>query len=119
MAEMIKDIIRGDTRTMPITFYSNSVPLDISGAKVFFTMKKRLDMPDDEANIQVIKTSEQHNDPTNGKTTITLTPVMTSQLVPGKYYYDFQIVFPDGSVKTYPKKIGTVNVLFDVTMRTS
>ena len=91
-------IYRGDTKTFSLTFQnSEGNAKDITGATIYFTAKKDVQDSDDDAVIQVTQTT--HSDPTNGKSSIALSTDDTD-IDPGRYNYDFQLVESDGSVTT-------------------
>jgi len=113
----ISDFYRGDTLSFDITIKDqNGNPVDITGAKLFFTMKEQPTQSDSEAVVQEVV--YDHIDPTEGHTKIIVPSSSTSILVPGKtYYYDFQLVDSNGNVKTL--YAGKVRVLQDITQRTN
>lgn len=110
----LNNFYRGDTRDYALTFTSNSVAYNITGATVWFTLKKDRNDADSEAVLQ--KSISSHSDPTNGKTTLSLTSTDTA-IEAGRYFYDFQIKTASGSIITFLS--GTVDVLEDVTRTTS
>ena len=64
-------IKQGSDQVFPMTIKTkNGVPIDLTGAVVFFTVKKRTADGDEEAVIQ--KDVSSHTNPTGGITTITL-----------------------------------------------
>jgi hypothetical protein len=106
----LNDFYRGDTRDYALTFTSNGAAYNISGATIWFTLKKnRLDA-DTQAALQ--KTLTQHSDPSHGITTLSLTASDTA-IEPGRYFYDFQVKTQSGVIITFLS--GVVNVLEDVT----
>lgn len=111
----IQPIIRGDTTVIGIEVKENGIPLDLSGATIFFTMKKRLSDLDSDAALQVAVST--HTEPSAGKSSITLSSDVTNDLQPGNYHYDVQLVFPEATVKTI--MMNKVTVLADVTRRRS
>ena len=116
MAQLINlrpDIFRGDDYPIPLEFRRNGIVENITGWKVYFTVKYHDTDSDDDAVIKCDVT--EHTDPTNGKTLIFLTNGETGGLVPGKYVFDIQIKKADGTVKTIMK--GKVKVIQDVTKR--
>jgi len=92
-------IYRGDDDERLLIFRNRitKVPIDITGWKIYFTVKKNKDDSDDEAMIKVDWTS--HSDPTNGETYLTLTNVHTD-IDPRIYTSDIQIKRPAGTIKT-------------------
>jgi hypothetical protein len=86
-------------------------PLDITGYKFYFTLKKSLDDADPGV-LQISWTT--HIDPTNGLTTLTITHDQTKVLIPGPYFYDIQYIDGGGLVNT-PAIDVTAEVIADST----
>ncbi len=109
----IKDFYRGDTLRYKLTFKNADTkePIDLTGASVWFTLKENVNDPDSEAAIQVH--TENHLDPTNGKTEIVVPASETNNLEIKTYFYDFQLVDAQGNVSTVMS--GKVKVLPDIT----
>jgi hypothetical protein len=108
-------IFRGDDKTWTLNFkdvVGNAI--DITGATVFFTVKENKADSDNDSLIK--KDQSSHSDPTNGKTTITLTNSDTNIRV-GNYHYDFQLVDSVGLVTTVLS--GIFKITQDITTRTS
>lgn len=101
-------ITQGDEKVYNLTFGSPAGPIDLTGATVTFTAKKRLE--DKLPAIRKIVTD--HAAPEEGKTTITLSPVDTS-IGRGAYYYDIQVVGPTIAKKTVMK--GSLEITWQVT----
>lgn len=106
-------IIKGDDTTMFFTFTENGAALNLTGYKVYFTVKKELDDTDSEAVIKKDWTS--HIDPANGKTQIKLTKTETD-VTPGQYVWDHQIKSSLGDIAS--SQYGECEVIQDVTIRT-
>lgn len=109
-------IIRRDDATLNVTFKNKTtnVPIDITGSKVYFTVKRRY--LDTDAHALVVKETTSHSDPTNGKTSIVLNQVDTDQ-AEGSYYYDFQI--KDAANRITSTLRGVFTIVNDITIRTS
>ena len=91
-------IYRGDDDERLITFTdSDDVAIDITGWKIYFTVKKDKDDSDDDALITKDWTS--HTDPTEGETTLSLSDSDTD-IDPGMYICDIQVKKADLSIKT-------------------
>lgn len=101
-------ITQGDAKPYNLTFKVGETPLDITGATVTFTAKKLTS--DTEPVLEVIVTN--HTAPTQGKTTISLSPTKTN-IDLGHYYYDIQIVGPSIPKKTVLK--GKLDITWQVT----
>lgn len=72
----INNFYRGDTVSYAMTFTTNSVAMDITGATIWFTLKKSRNDTDAQAVLQKELTS--HSDPTHGITTMSLTSTDTN-----------------------------------------
>jgi hypothetical protein len=87
---------KGDTLTKTITFYnSNDAVIDISGWRMFFTVKKAEYLTSDDDSEAEISINELIGDGTSGIWTLTITHAMTTttkDVLPGTYKYDLQIV---------------------------
>src|SRR5688572_22316142 len=95
----IKDIIRGDTRNIDVTFYESdgTTPIDLTGGTVYFTVNSSND-PADDTTAAISKDVTDHTAPTLGTTRITLDPADTEDLTAGTYYYDVQLKDADDNV---------------------
>lgn len=105
------EIVKEDTKTIPLEFYTDSGKTDITDWTVFFTMKEKI--TDTDAAAKISKTITTHVDPLNGYTEIPLTSVDTTQ-TPGNYVYDIQVKY-SGEIKTI--LTGTITILRGVTIR--
>lgn len=90
---------RGDSDSFTIGMFQTvddervAVPF-ATGDKVYFTLKKR---PSDTAkSLQKVVTTFNEDD----KAVIPLLHADTKDLPTGRYYYDIQVTFVDGTVKT-------------------
>lgn len=87
----IPNVIRGDNRTINLTFLESdgSTPINLTGGTVYFTVNATQNPADDTsaAIAKVITTG--FTDPTNGKHTLDLLPVDTN-IDPLSYFYDAQ-----------------------------
>jgi hypothetical protein len=111
---VLNPIYRGDSREYTLNFTnSDGDKIDITGWKVFFTMKQYYSDNDDKAVIK--KDIETHYDPTNGQTKIILLPSDTENLIRGTYYYDVQVKRAEQNIITVLS--GTIEVRPDVTRR--
>jgi hypothetical protein len=105
------EIVREDTKTIPLKFYTDCGDTNITDWTVFFTCKVKITDPDSAALIQ--KTITVHTFPLQGETEIKLTSLDTTQN-PGNYLYDVQIKYL-GEIKTI--LTGTLTILSGVTQR--
>ena len=103
-------LIRGDSQS--INF---SVNMDITGYTLFFTAKSALPTGNDDSDAVIEVEVTEHTDPTNGITVIPLSATDTN-ITPGTYYYDIQLV-KDGNVISIPPR--KLIVGYDITRRTS
>lgn len=112
------ELIQGDDESLTVTFKDeDGAVIDITGYTVFFTMKKRPDDDSDDSDAPIKKTVTSHSDPTNGETIIYLTSAETAVLEARRYVYDLQL--KDLSDKINSTKYGVLEVIKDVTNRTS
>jgi len=111
---ILNPIYRGDSREYTLNFTdSEGAVIDITGWKVFFTLKRYYSYGDSKAVIK--KDIETHYDPINGKTKIILLPDDTENLIRGTYYYDIQVKRAEQNILTVLS--GTIEVKPDVTRR--
>lgn len=98
LGKTITGVIRGDTRTVNLTFLASDgvTPINLTGGTVYFTVNSSDDPSDDTSKaFQLSATS--FTDATHGKHTFTLTHANTN-IAAGTYWYDAQFV---DSVGTY------------------
>jgi len=109
-------IYRGDDDERLLLFRNRitKVPIDITGWKIYFTVKKNKGDSDDVAMIKVDWTS--HTDPVNGQTTLTLADTDTD-IDPAIYICDIQIKRPAGTIKTID--VLDFEIHTDITRRTT
>lgn len=106
------EIKRGDSKSYTLFFTDeNSVPLDITGYTLFFTVKEKLDDVDTSAKISYTITT--FTSPTTGEAVINLTPSNTNLI--GSYLFDIQIKDTAGNITTILE--GIINFSRDVTLR--
>lgn len=111
----LSPLYRGDSREYSLVFTdSKGAVIDITGWKVYFTLKQNHLIEDGEAVIK--KDITNHEAPKEGKTKIVLAPSDTDNLKPGNYFYDVQIKKPNGDVVTVVR--GSLKIEPDVTRRT-
>jgi hypothetical protein len=108
---MFTKLYAGDTKIFNLEVKRDNLPVDITGSVVTFTMKSNIDLPDEDAAVQVVVTS--HVDAPSGQTQIVIPAEMTNDLLRGKYYYDIQFKDLNGNVQTLI--YNTVEVLPTVT----
>ncbi|MBW1802203.1 MAG: hypothetical protein JRJ85_15920 [Deltaproteobacteria bacterium] len=109
------EFYRGDGHAMSLRFKFNGVPMDITGATVWFTVKKVLENPDENASIQkkIIDHEDQTIDELRGMTAIVLLCDDTKIEVYDGYWYDIQLQMLGGCPLTVR---GRLNVKQDVTL---
>lgn len=111
----LSPLFRGDSREYALSFTDKEgAAIDITGWKVYFTLKKNPLTNDDNAGVK--KDITDHEAPQEGKTKIVLAPSDTDHLNPGDYVFDIQIKKPSGDVITVVK--GSLKIEADVTRRT-
>lgn len=100
LGKTIDNVIRGDTRTVNLTFLQadGTTPIALTGGTVYFTVNSSSD-PTDDTSVSFQKTatdSTPFTSPLLGKHTFTLTHANTN-ITPGTYWYDAQFVDGVGS----------------------
>lgn len=92
LGKTIGPCIRGDTRTVNLTFLESdgSTPINLTGGTVYFTVNSSSD-PSDDTGVAFQKTATSFTDATHGKHTFTLTHANTN-ITPNTYWYDAQFV---------------------------
>ena len=108
MNEKNLTITQGDEKAYNLTFSTAGVAQDITDATVKMTVRRTRNSG--EALISKVVTT--HTDPTEGKTTITLSPTDTA-IDLGAYYYDIQISGGGIGKKTVMK--GELTITWQVT----
>ena len=113
------EIYRGDTATYQLQVMKKQRKEPITGAKIYFTVKKLEADPD---NLAVIAKDSVSNATdiaiTNalyGVAKIIITPTDTDSITPGNYVWDVQLRLANGDVKTVLK--GTMEIIADITRR--
>lgn len=101
-------ITQEDEKAYDLTFTTDgTTPLDITGSTVSFTARA-----DIGGDIVMSKSVTTHTDPTNGKTTVSLSSGDTN--IPlGPYYYDIQVQGGGLPKKTVMK--GKLDITWQVT----
>lgn len=113
LGKKIKDVIRGDTRQVNLTFLQSdgTTPINLTGGTVYFTVNSSSD-PTDDSSVMFQKTATSFTDATEGEHTFTLTHSDTN-IAAGSYWYDAQ--FKD-SVGNYTSSYrGKFEVQSDIT----
>lgn len=93
LGRTIANVIRGDSRTVNLTFLESdgSTPINLTGGTVYFTVNSSSD-PSDDTGVAFQKTaSSGFTSATTGQHTFTLTHANTN-ITPGVYWYDAQFV---------------------------
>ena len=113
-------ITKGDDVDLETTFEDeNFDPINITWYTVFFTVKKKSDVDDDDAtdsNAKIKKTVTTHTDPINGITVIALSNTDTKIDV-WEYIADLQLKDPGWKISSTQSY--SFDVLLEVTQRTS
>lgn len=95
-------VIRGDTAVYRCTVTIDGVPADLTGHSIFFTLKPSLTTTDANKTFQKsIGSGVTVTNAAAGEFEVKLLAADLKPLTPGKtYYWDIQIIQPDGSVNT-------------------
>ena len=88
--------------------------VDLTGATVSLTVKVDYDDDQTDSSAVVSKDVTSHDDPTNGKTTVVLTPADTD-VEAGSYVYDIRLKKSSGEITTVA--VGKCTVRDVVTLR--
>jgi hypothetical protein len=121
LPENAVSIYRGVSKTLKLTVAQtdddgDAVPVDLTGASVYFTVKKEL-----KDTIPVIRkstaqiTEVEVTDPKAGEAAIYLNPVDTQTLEPGQYLFDVLVVLASGK-RYIVVKVSIFEVLAGVTV---
>ena len=116
-------IRRGDNTTLKVTVYqgsSSTTVADLTGSKLYFTLKERENHPDSRAVVS--KNSEAGGGiaiatPTNGIAEIELSSAETGGLKTGTHWFDIQL--KDSLDQIYTVLAGNIIVEADITLGTS
>ena len=109
------ELIRGDSRDIGVTFKDkDGTPINLTGGAVFFTVSRNQN-PQNDDDALILKNVSSHADPESGRTVIKLTPEDTD-IKPGSFWYDVQLVDVEGNVLS--KEKAQITVVSDITRRT-
>ncbi|WP_422444187.1 hypothetical protein [Endozoicomonas sp. ALB091] len=86
----LPDHVQGDSFALPVAFASNDAPRDMTGWKVWFTVKYDPMQADSEALIHKVFTVS------GSAVAIELTSAETRPLLPVNYHYDVQLTDDSG-----------------------
>lgn len=117
MAGKIK-VQRGTTHSIGVTYKENGSAADIRGATILFTVRdSEHDVSDtDDSEALISKDVTSHSDPTNGVSSIVLTPSDT-RIAIGKHYYSIKIDKNSDDSEVYEIAEGRFEVDGDPTNR--
>lgn len=89
----IKNVIRGDTREVNLTFLESDAdtPINLTGGTVYFTVQSSSDPSNDASTVIQKIASSGFTDASEGQHTFTLTHSDTN-IAAGEYWYDAQFV---------------------------
>ncbi|MBF0214559.1 MAG: hypothetical protein HQM00_13525 [Magnetococcales bacterium] len=112
-------LYRGDTKVFALTFKTRpeGLPIDITGHRLWFTMKQSTDNTDEEAVLQKSIIFPETPASASGLGFLTLTSAETRAIRPGVYLYDMQWVIEGDPPVVMTLSFGRINVLPDVTRR--
>lgn len=116
MALKLKDIVKGTTRVIDVTFtQQDGTPYNLTGGKVFFAVTADAAPTSDASAAIDITPVTVHTAPTLGQSRITLTNTQTN-IAAGSYNFGIQAVLADGTVV---EQTGTVKVKQDYKIATT
>lgn len=111
----LNSLYRSNARSYALTFTDeDGVAINITGWKMYFTLKKYVWKLDDDASIK--KDITVHSNPGQGETVFTLLASDTENLRAGVYAFDIQMKKGDGTIITLV--VGTLELKTRVTRRT-
>lgn len=98
LGKTISNVIRGDTRTVNLTFLESdgTTAINLTGGTVYFTVQSSSDPSDDVASLMFQKSATSFTSATTGQHTFTLTPANTN-IAAGTYWYDAEFVDSTGA----------------------
>ena len=114
---------RADSLVLNTTIQQNGAPVDITGAKVWFTAKRKVTDADVDAVIQVSSPTHISIDSdqvaNRGQCVINVPPTFTSALYEAELslFFDIQVLFATGRIATVD--YGTLLIVPDVTQAIS
>ena len=90
LGKTINNVIRGDTRTVNLTFLESdgATPINLTGGTVYFTVNSS-DNPADDTSVAFQKSATSFTNALLGEHTFTLTHTDTN-IAPSTYWYDAQ-----------------------------
>lgn len=98
MALKLKDIVRGTSRTINLTFTAeDGTPHDLTGGTVFFVATSEATPSSDSTAAIDVTPVTVHTAPTSGQSRVSLTAAQT-RIAPGTYNFGAQAVLSDGTV---------------------
>jgi len=110
------EIFKRDDKTWTLEVQdSDGNVVDITGATLFFTVKEH--KTDDDSEALIKKEITSHTNPTQGLSSLSLTPSDTENIDAGDYYFDFQMKSSSGLITTFG--VGTFRIIQDITARTT
>lgn len=114
-----RPIHAGDDYDYKFIWTYNSLPLDLTAAKLWLTVKERTSQPDSEARLQLISTDTSQieiTDAAGGEFTVKFRGSTTGDLE-GLFIYDIQVKMGGGSVITLAH--GKIEFLENITRATA
>lgn len=115
MADRRMDIIKRDDSDFELTFTDvDGEAIDLTGATVFFTVKRN--KTDADADAVIAKSITSFDDPETGVAILQLSKTETN-ISPRSYYFDIQLKQSNGKVTSI--QAGRFIVRQDITIRTS
>ena len=114
----LSPFFRGDTKVLRFSFTeSDGRPIDISGHELWFTLKREIADPDEQAVLQKRVIFPPGTDSETGNGVLNLDSSETGAVDPGTYFYDLQRVIPGSPPVVTTLMSGRIAVLPDVTRR--
>ena len=106
-------MVRGDDKTINLTFQENGSALNISGGTVFLTIKNKYE--DSDTNAIYVTENSTHTVAISGTSSVTINSGSSINFTPGDFKYDIQYKAGGGTISTPAR--GKFTVYPDVTRR--
>lgn len=119
MKSVYREMFRGDTKTidLAITDPKTGGPLNLTGAKIWFTAKGNVALADNQASIALDTDNGGVviTDVARGLATVTIQPILTRAFPDGPVTLDYDIQVKDGAAVISTIEFGTITVFPDAT----
>lgn len=108
----LSPLFRGDSRNEHFEIDDGTNPIDLTGSKVSFCMKKDKNQTVNDGTNYVLIEVTNHTHADAGITDITITSQDTKDLIPGNYQYDVQLTTV--ALQNFTFQFGSIQIMADV-----